>query len=89
MAQTVNNLPIVQETQVQSLGGEDTLEKGMATTLVLLPREFHRERRLVGYSPQDCQELGPIERLTLEQNSFEKCCEKTINSFQKRNLVAI
>ena len=31
MAQMVKNLPAVQETQVQSLGQEDTLEKGMAT----------------------------------------------------------
>ena len=30
MAQTVTNLPAVQETQVQSLGREDPLEKGMA-----------------------------------------------------------
>ena len=27
----VKNLPVTQETQVQSLGQEDTLEKGMAT----------------------------------------------------------
>ena len=27
----VKNLPITQETQVPSLGGEDPLEKGMAT----------------------------------------------------------
>ena len=31
MAQTVNNLPVIQETQVQSFGQEDPLEKGMAT----------------------------------------------------------
>ena len=31
MAQTVKNLPAMQESQVQSLGGEDPLEKGMAT----------------------------------------------------------
>ena len=31
MAQTVKNLPAVQETQVRSLGWEDPLEKGMAT----------------------------------------------------------
>ena len=30
-AQTVKNLPAMQETQVQSLGWEDPLEKGMAT----------------------------------------------------------
>ena len=31
MAQTVKNLPAMQETQVQSLCWEDPLEKGMAT----------------------------------------------------------
>ena len=31
MAQTVNNLPTMQETGVQFLGWEDPLEKGMAT----------------------------------------------------------
>ena len=31
MAQTVKNLPAMQETQVQSLGQEDHQEKGMAT----------------------------------------------------------
>ena len=31
MAQTVKNLPAIQETQFQSLSWEDPLEKGMAT----------------------------------------------------------
>ena len=31
MAQTVKNLPALWETWVRSLGGEDPLEKGMAT----------------------------------------------------------
>ena len=31
MAQMVRNLPAMWETQVQSLGQEDSLEKGMAT----------------------------------------------------------
>ena len=31
LAQRVENLPAVQETQVQSLGQEDLLEKGIAT----------------------------------------------------------
>ena len=31
MTQMVKNLPTMQETQVQSLGQEDPLEKGMAT----------------------------------------------------------
>ena len=31
MTQTVKNLPAMQETQVQSLGQEDSLEKGVAS----------------------------------------------------------
>ena len=31
MAQMIKNLPIMQEMRVRSLGGEDSLEKGMAT----------------------------------------------------------
>ena len=31
VAQTVKNLPVMQETLVQSLGQEDLLEKGMTT----------------------------------------------------------
>ena len=36
VAQLVNNLPAVQETWVQSLGWEDTLEKGKATHFSIL-----------------------------------------------------
>ena len=36
MAQMLKNLPVMQETQVQSLGWEDPLEKGMATDSSIL-----------------------------------------------------
>ena len=36
-APMVKNLPVVQETQVQSLGGEDPLEEDMATHSSILP----------------------------------------------------
>ena len=36
VAQMVNNLPAMQETQVRSLSGEDPLEKGMATHFSIL-----------------------------------------------------
>ena len=36
VAQTVKNLPAMQEIQVQSLGREDPLEKGMATHSTIL-----------------------------------------------------
>ena len=41
------NLPIVQETWVQSLGQKHPLEKEMD----MQSREFHGQRILVGYSP--------------------------------------
>ena len=43
-------MPVTQETWVQSLGWEDLLEEGMATTPVFLPEESHEQRSLVGYS---------------------------------------
>ena len=46
VAQMVKNLPAIQETQVQSLGQEYPLEKGMATTLIFLPGEFHGKKSL-------------------------------------------
>ena len=36
--------------QVQSVGGEDPLEEGMATRSVFLPGESHGQRGRVGYS---------------------------------------
>ena len=40
MAQTVENLPAMQETQIQSLGWEDPLEKGMAAHSRILAWEI-------------------------------------------------
>ena len=40
VAQMVKNLPVIQETQIQSLGQEDPLEKGMATHSNILAREI-------------------------------------------------
>ena len=45
----------MQETQVQTLGQKDLLEKGMATP-VFLPEEF-QERSLGGYTPWGRKEL--------------------------------
>ena len=42
---------------------EDPPEKGMATTLVSLPREFHGQRSLAGYSPWGCKESDTTEQL--------------------------
>ena len=52
VAQTVKNPPVMWETWVLSLGGEDP---GIPTP-VLLPGDAHGERSLVGYSPWGCKE---------------------------------
>ena len=64
VAQMVKNLPAIQETWVRSLGGEDPLEKGMATHSSILPGEFHGQRSLEGYSPWGLKELYKTEQLT-------------------------
>ena len=48
VAQLVKNLPVMLGTQVQSLGWEDPLQKGMATHSIFLPGESHGQRSLVG-----------------------------------------
>ena len=47
----VKTLPAMQETCVQFLGGEDSLERAWQPTPVFLPGEFHGQRKLAGYSP--------------------------------------
>ena len=69
--QMVKNLPVIQETQAQSLGWEDPLEKGMATP-ILLPREFHGLRNLAGYSLWGHKESDTTEQLTHYTNLIHK-----------------
>ena len=56
VAQMVKNLPAMWETWVRSLVWEDSLEKGMTTTPVFWPGEFHGQRSLVGYSSRGSKE---------------------------------
>ena len=52
VAQRVEHLPAVQETQVQSLGQEDPLKKEMANPPIFFRGESHGRKSQVGYSPQ-------------------------------------
>ena len=54
----------MQETQIQSLGQEDALEKGMATHSNILAWENSRQRSLAGYSPWGHKESDMIEDST-------------------------
>ena len=60
--QMIKKLPAVRQTQVQSLGQEDPLEKGIAThSSILAWRIPWTERSLVGYSQWDLEELDTTE----------------------------
>ena len=70
MTQLVKNLPAMQETQVQSLGGEDSLEKKWQPTPVFLPGKFHGQRSLAGNSPWGHKETDMTVQLTLTLIQF-------------------
>ena len=63
VAQGIMNPPAVQETWVQSLGGEDPLEEGMATHSSILPGESYGQRSLAGYSPRGSKKSDMTEHL--------------------------
>ena len=51
VAQSVKNLPAMQEIQVWFLGQEDPMERKWQPTPVFLPGKSHGQRSLEGYSP--------------------------------------
>ena len=58
MVQVLKKLPAMLETQVQSLGGEVPLEKGMATHSSILAWRILWMRSLVSYGPRGCKEIA-------------------------------
>ena len=58
VAQLVKNLPAVQETQVQSLGWEDPLEKGMATHSSILAWRIPWTEKPSGPQSMGSQRVG-------------------------------
>ena len=61
----IKNLPAMQETQVQSWVGKSPWRKEwLPTPVFFLPRKFHGQRSLVGYSPWGCKQSDTIERLS-------------------------
>ena len=65
MAQKVKNLLATQETQVQSLGQEDLLEKGIATHSSILIWRIPRTEKPGGLQSMGRKELDTTEPLTL------------------------
>ena len=57
VAQTVKNLPAMQETRVRCLGGEDPLEKEMATHSSILARRIPYTGELGGQQSMGSQRV--------------------------------
>ena len=64
VAQTVKNLPAMPETQVQSLGRENPLEKGLASHSSILAWRIPRPEEPGGLQPMGHKESDTTERLT-------------------------
>ena len=64
MAQTVKNLPAMEETCIQSLDWEDPLEKGIASHSSILAWRIPWTRSLVGDSLWGSKESDTPDRLT-------------------------
>ena len=58
MAQTVKNLPAMQETRVLSLGWKDPLEKGMATHSSILAWRIPQTEEHAELQSMGSQEVG-------------------------------
>ena len=58
MAQTIKNLPAMQETQVQSLGREDPLEKDLATHSRILAWKIPWTEEPGGLQSMGSQRIG-------------------------------
>ena len=65
IVQTVKNLPAMQETWVCPWVGKIPWRREGQPAPVLLPREVHGQKSLVGYSPWSCKESHTTEQLTL------------------------
>ena len=86
VAQTVNNLPAMQEIEVWSLGWKNPQEKRVATHSSILAWRIPRTEEPGKYSPWGCEELDATERLTYTKTSarcFLKCVPRKRKNFKK------
>ena len=82
VAQSVKNMPAVQETRVRSLSWEDSWRRKWQPTPVSLSGKSHEQRSLVGCSPWGHKTSGTTERLTL---TYLTCPLQVIKSTMRKN----
>ena len=80
VAQTVKNLPAMQETQVQSLSWEDPLEKGIATHSSILAWRIPWTEEPGGLQFMGSQKLDTTEQVTLTRGLWWPVSQPTTHS---------
>ena len=65
VVQLVKNLPAMQKTRFDPWVGKISWRREWQPTPTVLPRKFHGQRNLAGYSPWGYKESDTTERLTL------------------------
>ena len=84
VAQTVKNLPAMWETQVQSLGQEYPLEKGLATHSSIPAWRIPWKRSLAGYSLCCCKESDMTERISVCLSKEAKDLKQKTKTLMKK-----
>ena len=72
VAQTVKNLPAIQNTRGQSLSREEPWRRKWQSAPVFLPGEFRGHRNLVDNNPWGCQESDMTEQLSTHTERIRK-----------------
>ena len=85
VAQTVKNLPVMQETQVRSLGQEDPWRRKWQPTPVFLPRKLYGQRTLASYSSWRCKESDTTEDPHIHNHQYLITISR-FNSWARRNV---
>ena len=78
MAQMINNLPEMQETQVRSLGWEDPLEKGVATHSSILAWRIPWKKETSGLYSMRSKKLTQCCKSIIHEKETSKLIEKEI-----------
>ena len=72
VAQTVKNLPAMQETRVQSLGGEDPLEKGIAThSSIIAEKAMAPHSSTLAWRIPWAEEPGGLQSMGLQRVGYD------------------
>ena len=79
VAQSVKSLPAMRETQVQSLGWEDPLEKEMATHFSILAWRIPWTEEPVGYSPVQFSSFQSLSHVRLLATPWIAACQASLS----------